>query len=64
MDVWKLMKAITKESQFQNQVFQNPSRVLVKIAISWSWHACLDEDDQEVEPFDLDEGMDRRCHPL
>ena len=55
----KAYEAITKENQFQNQVFQNPSEFLSKeLQISWSWHACPRQDDQEVELRDLDEGMD------
>ena len=53
------MKLLQKENQFQNQVFQNPFRVLVKELQSLGLDMrVLDEDDQEVELRDLDEGMD------
>ena len=53
------MKLSLKVNQFQNQAFQNHSRVLVKELQSLGLDMrVLDEDDYEVELRDLDEGED------
>ena len=52
------MKLSLKVNQFQNQVYQNHSEYLLRIAITWLDMRVLDEDDYEVELRDLDEGED------
>ena len=55
----KAYEAVPKVNQFQNQVYQESFRVLVKELQSLGLDMrVLDEDDQEVELRDLDEGED------